>query len=170
MKMEMDMETQAHSEASASAEPAPDSPTSSPLVFTGKIFRAQRGRKTTFQRSKPRKPPKTQSKPETDETDESNPIPLAYTLAFAHHMEQLIESGEVANRAELARIFGLSRARVTQILNLTLLAPDIQEGILFAETSANNDGAEIITERSIRKLTRTLAWANQREMWGGGTI
>jgi len=165
MKTEMDMKTQVHSEASASAEPAPDSVTSSPLVFTGSIYRVRRGKGTAFQRSKPKK--RLEKSPESDiSTPEvSRPIPLAYTLAFAHHMEHLISSGEVKDRAELARIFGLSRARVTQMLDLTLLAPDIQEEILFAETQANGTGSDIITERSIRTLTRMTGWAEQRNKW-----
>ncbi len=161
MSNELEIESQINSETSACYVPIVESPSSSPIVFTGKIFRAQRGRKTIFQRSKPR----GQSKLKANETDESNPIPLAYTLAFAHHMEMLISSGEVKDRAELARIFGLSRARVTQIMNLTLLAPDIQELILFAETRADETDAGFMTERAVRQLVAMADWGEQRKTW-----
>ena len=54
---------------------------------------------------------------------------------------------------------GLTRARVTQLLDLTLLAPDIQEKILFAESV---DGAELVSERKLRWLAREDAWSTQR--------
>ena len=157
MSNELEIESQINSEPSSN-EADHDSP-SSPIVFTGKIFRAQRGRKTIFQRSKPKK--QSGEKSESAISAASSPIPLAYTLAFAHHMEMLISSGEVKDRAELARIFGLSRARVTQIMNLILLAPDIQELILFAET--RDDG--LVTERAVRQLVAMADWEEQRKTW-----
>jgi len=159
--MKMDMETQAHSETPASAEPVPDSPTSSPLVFTGSIFRVRQGKGTAFQRSMPKKRPEKSQETNISTPEVAVPISLAYTLAFAHHMENLISSGEVKDRAELARIFGLSRARVTQILDLTLLAPDIQEDILFMEGCRE---PQAVSERTVRPLARTLDWRKQKEL------
>ena len=46
-------------------------------------------------------------------------------------MQELVDEGEVADYADLARLARVSRTRITQIMNLPLLAPDIQEGILF---------------------------------------
>ena len=51
-------------------------------------------------------------------------------MALAIRLEHLIETGQIANHAEIARAAGLTRARVTQILNLTNLAPDIQQTVL----------------------------------------
>ena len=49
-------------------------------------------------------------------------------------------SGQVKDYAELARLGHVSRARITQIMNLLLLAPDIQEEILFLpKTVAGHD-------------------------------
>jgi len=42
----------------------------------------------------------------------------------------------VANHADLVRLAHVSRARITQIMNLLLLAPDIQEAILFLPRDA----------------------------------
>jgi hypothetical protein len=50
---------------------------------------------------------------------------------------------------------GLSRARVTQLLDLTLLAPHIQERILFAESV---DGLETTCERTLRAVARAESW------------
>ncbi len=52
-------------------------------------------------------------------------------MALAIRFERLIQAGEVADYAELARLGHVTRARITQIMNLRLLAPDIQERLLF---------------------------------------
>ena len=45
-------------------------------------------------------------------------------LALAHQIDRMIRRGEIASLAEAARICGVTRARMTQITNLMLLAPD----------------------------------------------
>ena len=56
---------------------------------------------------------------------------VARLTALAIRFQELLRSGQVASYAELAELGHVSRARVTQIMNLLLLAPDIQEQILF---------------------------------------
>lgn len=51
--------------------------------------------------------------------------------ARAIHIDGLIQSGAVTNYAELARLGNVTRARMTQIMNLLNLAPEIQEELLF---------------------------------------
>ena len=75
------------------------------------------------------------------------PAKVAQMLAMAHHLQSMIDRGEIRDRAELARRLGISRARVTQILDMTLLAPGIQEEVLFMEAV---DGKEPISERQLR--------------------
>ena len=84
---------------------------------------------------------------------------LATTLAFAHKIRQAILSGEIQNQAEAARKLGLTRARISQILDLTKLAPDLQEWILFLEAI---DGREPLRERALREVLRFAAWTEQR--------
>lgn len=57
-------------------------------------------------------------------------LPLLRTLGKAFYWERLIESGEVANATELARIFKLEGGWVSEVLRMTLLAPDIVRAIL----------------------------------------
>lgn len=52
-------------------------------------------------------------------------------MALAIKFDQMIRDGVVADQAELARLGHVTRARVTQIMNLLNLAPDIQEALLF---------------------------------------
>ena len=61
------------------------------------------------------------------------PARIAVTLALGHKIEQAIDTGVVADRAEIAHQFGLTRARVTYIVDLLLLLPDIQEHVLDIE-------------------------------------
>jgi hypothetical protein len=80
-------------------------------------------------------------------------------LALAHKIQQAIDHGVVRDRAEVASRLGLTRARLTQPMDLTLLAPDIQERILLLE-SAN--GREPFTERRLRQLAQDSAWPAQQ--------
>jgi hypothetical protein len=62
-------------------------------------------------------------------------------MALAIHFDGLIRDGVVKNYAELARLGGVSRARITQIMNLLNLPPWKQEEILFLEGGAERAGA-----------------------------
>ena len=88
---------------------------------------------------------------------------VARLLALAIRLEELIASGHVPNYAALARLVGVTRARVTQIANLTLLAPDIQEAILFLDPVVK--GRDPITERDLRPLVAEPDWGRQRALW-----
>ena len=57
-------------------------------------------------------------------------LPLVRTLGKAFYWERLIESGEVANATELARLFKLEAGWVSEVLRMTLLAPDIVRAIV----------------------------------------
>jgi hypothetical protein len=80
----------------------------------------------------------------------------AVMLALAHQIQRAIDRGELAGQAEAARRLGLTRARLTQLLDLTLLAPDVQETLLSMETV---DGTEPLSERALRPLGRARSWA-----------
>ena len=71
-------------------------------------------------------------------------------MALAIHMDDLIRRGEVTDYAELARLAHVTRARVTQIMNLLHLAPDIQEEILFLPRSRG--GRDPIGEKAVRPI------------------
>jgi len=80
-------------------------------------------------------------------------------MALAIRLDHLIKTGQVSDQAELARVGHVSRARLTQIMDLNLLAPDIQEEILFLSAGARN------IERMVRPIVQDLAWTKQRELW-----
>ena len=79
-------------------------------------------------------------------------------MALAIRLDQLFRDGVVANRAELARIGHVSRARLTQIMNLLCLAPDIQEEILHLPSVKG--GRDPITERDLRPIAAEVDWGS----------
>jgi hypothetical protein len=93
----------------------------------------------------------------------SRPPRVACLLALAHRFEQLVRTGAVRDYAEIARLGGVARARVSQILNLLALAPSIQEQILFLTPRAVGDRS--ITERDLRPVVRELRWDRQHELF-----
>ncbi|NVJ09919.1 hypothetical protein HUW63_32430 [Myxococcus sp. AM001] len=90
------------------------------------------------------------------------PAHVARMLALAHHVESVIARGLVASAADVAGQLGFTRARVTHLLDLQLLAPDIQEEVLFLEAV---DGEEPLSERSLRAIAHAGTWEVQRERW-----
>lgn len=94
----------------------------------------------------------------------TRPPVVARTLALAHTMQTMIERGEVTDQADLARVFGFTRARISQIMDLALLAPDIQDDILRA---VELGGRDAVTERELRRVVRATSWSEQRRAWRG---
>lgn len=88
---------------------------------------------------------------------------LSRLMALAIHFDALIRQGGIYNQADLAQLGHVSRARVTQIMNLLHLAPDIQEQILFLPRIMSGD--DPYPERKIRIIVQELDWKKQRQMW-----
>lgn len=84
-------------------------------------------------------------------------------MALAIRLDHLIKSGQVTDQAELARVGHVSRARLTQIMDLNLLAPDIQEEILFFGDSVIVFAVPI--ERAVRNIAKMANWRLQRRSW-----
>jgi len=82
-------------------------------------------------------------------------------LVLGHHFERLVREGAVKDYAEIARLTGLTRARVTQIVNLTLLAPEIQEQILWLHDTASSPNVPI--EAQLRRILAHPEWTRQRQ-------
>jgi site-specific DNA recombinase len=96
------------------------------------------------------------------ETTEKGRPRITQLLALAVRLEQLLANGTAKDYADLARLGGVSRARITQILNLRNLAPAIQEQILFL----NGNGREKdLTERAVRRVSGTLDWRRQAKLF-----
>ena len=81
-------------------------------------------------------------------------------LALAHKIDGMIRSGEIRGWAEAARLIGVTRARMTQIANLLLLAPEIQEAILYLPMALK--GRARVTEHNLREIAQRSDWVDQK--------
>ena len=88
---------------------------------------------------------------------------IARLMALALRFEQLVRSGAVRDYAELARLGQVSRARLTQVMSLLHLAPDLQEEILFLPRV--HGGRDRIYLHELQALTALLDWQEQRRRW-----
>jgi hypothetical protein len=70
-------------------------------------------------------------------------------LRKALEWQALLESGEVRNQAEIARREAITRARVTQVMGMLQLAPEIQQQILSMPDALRRP---VITERALRPI------------------
>ena len=89
---------------------------------------------------------------------------IAKLVALASWMQSMIESGQVESFQQLAEIGRIRQPRMTQIMSLLNLAPDIQEELLLLPEVIQ--GKATIHERLLRPLTKEMDWAVQRRMWG----
>ena len=102
---------------------------------------------------------------------ESAPPPLppgrvprvARLMALAIRFQQLLRQRVVADYAALARLGHVSRARVTQIMNLLCLAPDLEETLLFLPSTER--GRDPIILRDLQPIAAVLDWREQRRLW-----
>jgi hypothetical protein len=88
---------------------------------------------------------------------------VARLMALAIKFDHLLRTGAVRDQAELAELGHVTRARITQIMNLLHLAPDIQESILNLPRTTH--GHDRISERHLRKITKEFCWSVQRTLW-----
>ncbi len=88
---------------------------------------------------------------------------VARLMALAIRFDQHIAEGAVSDYAELARLGHVTRARITQIMNLLMLAPDIQEAILFSPRVER--GRDPICLRQLQAIAGEPEWRKQRQLW-----
>ena len=88
---------------------------------------------------------------------DTGPPPIVWQLAFAHRVDKEIAQSKFPNRAAAARHYGITRARLTQIMNLLWLAPRVLDEILgFVE-----HGEQRLSERALRSAAARIAWGEQ---------
>jgi hypothetical protein len=111
------------------------------------LHRVQHGHGRAFAAAPPVPPPVVR-----------RPARIALMLALAHTVADAIASGKIDDQSDAARRLGLTPARVTQLLALRWLAPDLQEHVLFLEAV---DGIEPLTERDLRSVPSEACYVNE---------
>ena len=117
----------------------------------------------TFQPRNKRGNVNPQSDSRRGSTGKGNIPRVAKLLALAIRFERLVKRGDIQDYADLARLGYVTRSRITQIMNLLNLAPDIQEDILFLPNTMK--GRDPILERDMRPVAAVPHWSRQRKMW-----
>jgi|SRR5579872_1008988 len=88
---------------------------------------------------------------------------VARLLALALRLDEQVRRGAISNYAEVAALGHVTRARVSQIMNLVHLAPDIQETILFLPRTQH--GRDPIIVRDLQPIAAIPDWRKQRVLW-----
>src|SRR5436190_10815192 len=88
---------------------------------------------------------------------------ISRLMALAIRMQNLISAGGIADYSALAQLGQVSRARITQIMNLLLLAPNIQEQILFLPSTRSNP----VHLAQLQPIAQIPDWNQQRRLWSG---
>jgi len=83
-------------------------------------------------------------------------------MALAIKFQDMVDRGEVRDYADLARLGYVTRARITQIMNLLNLAPDIQQELLDIDAATEPSS---MGESKLRKVTVPVSWPDQRKLW-----
>ena len=107
-------------------------------------------------------PPRYPSRPPAPPREPRTPQ-VVDLLRKAHAWRQELDAGTVANQAEIARREGVTRARVTQIMMLLRLAPDIQAALQRLPCTVG--GRDPLREHHVRPIAIEREWASQRRMW-----
>lgn len=88
---------------------------------------------------------------------------ISKLMALAIRFDQLLREGKVTDQSELARLAHVTQPRMTQIMNLLHLAPDIQEELLHLPPVV--EGRDPIHERMLRLVVAEVDWVIQWRGW-----
>ena len=86
------------------------------------------------------------------------PARVAQLLALAHSWQRQVDAGDVAGQGAIAAREGITAARVSQVMRLLCLAPEIQERVLMMDAV---DGVEPMAEKELRQVALEPDWREQ---------
>ena len=102
-------------------------------------------------------------------TEPAPPLPpgrvprVARLMALAIKFDKMLQDGVVGSQTDLAALARVTQPRMTQIMNLLHLAPDLQEEILFLPPVT--EGRDPVTERDLREIVTLCNWVSQKRAW-----
>ena len=88
---------------------------------------------------------------------------ISRLMALALRFDGLLRDSVVADYAELARLGHVTRARISQVMTLLNLPPDLQEALLFLPRTEK--GRAPIILRDVLPIAAILEWRKQRRLW-----
>jgi hypothetical protein len=84
-------------------------------------------------------------------------------MALAIRFNGLLDDGIAKDYSDLAKLGRVTKARITQIMNLLNLAPEIQETLLFL--APVRTWRDPVSERSLRTIVAEASWKHQRKLF-----
>jgi hypothetical protein len=84
-------------------------------------------------------------------------------MALAIRFDEQMRAGVLVTSKELAALGHVTRARISQIMNLVNLAPAIQEELLFLPRTERGRDAIILAD--LQPIASETSWPKQRQMW-----
>ena len=88
---------------------------------------------------------------------------VARLMALALRFAEQVRTGMIASYVDLADLGHVTRARISQIMNLVNLAPDIQEALLYLPRTER--GRDPIHLRQLQPIAAAFDWKKQRRLW-----
>jgi hypothetical protein len=88
---------------------------------------------------------------------------ISQVLALAIQFQEMLRQGEAQDCADLARLGGLTRERISQIMKFNWLASDLQLEILYLNQAPGERFP--VSEVAVRRIAQRLSWTEQRALW-----
>ena len=124
--------------------------------MTGPTVRFRASFRTARRSSSNGHDPLAATEPTKKEEKGTGPCRAARLLALAHHVERQIEAGTFRGYGDAARHIGMTAGRMTQVMNLLLLAPDIQARLFTGDLRCG--------ERRMRQAVSAPLLENERAL------
>ncbi len=102
-------------------------------------------------------------KPKSPASERGKLPRITEVLALAIQFDDMIRRGVARDHADLARLGCVSQERISQIMRLLWLAPDIQQEILTLARTPR--GRFHVGEVTLRRIASRMLWSEQRRMW-----
>lgn len=119
--------------------------------------------KIQFQLHSTKRPEGERGRSDSHDSGEGRVPRVTQVMALAIQFQDMIQRGEARDYADLARLGCLTRERMSQIMELIWLAPDIQRELL--ECKPTHTTRFPISEVAVRRIAAELAWDAQRLAW-----
>lgn len=91
----------------------------------------------------------------------AKPPSVRTMFLLAHKIQAMVEAGEAGSFSEVARRFGVTTTRMSHLVNLTLLAPEIKAYLL----TAPDKELTRLKERHLRPIGLKVSWEEQVGLW-----
>ena len=88
---------------------------------------------------------------------------ITHTVARAVLFEHSIANGEAADFSDLARLTAITRERVSQVMKMMWLAPDIHDDLLRLPPVRRGDFSIMVPE--VTTIADEVLWEDQRILW-----